>query len=262
MAPWIRFSSLIGWTGVCALALLPSACSLGDFDSLGAGGLDQNVGGSGGRAGSGGTAGTAGTAGSGGTSGSGGDGGSGGSGGSNEPVGVNLIDNPGFETGASQWMPIGPCLVTMIDDPTPRPDSTKCLRTTNRTDTWNGPMLNLLGRVTPGNRYSLTVWARTDAGDAEGETLADGGVVPPPPAPASSTIGITMKRLCAATDPATGSFTPLLQGVTSSPEWTELVTSFVAPDCVDLQEFSVYVEGAPPGESYCIDDTSLIYDPL
>lgn len=236
MPVWKRSSSLKGLVGGFAVVTAAVACSLGDFDSLGAG-PDQNVGGSAGAGGS--SGGNGGTAGDGGTGGSG-DAGTAGVGGSGGPSGENLIDNGDFESGASAWTPIGACSSNVVQDDRPRPDSTKCLLTTNRTEVWNGPSLNLLGRTEPGHRYRISVWVRA-------EDIPDGGSMP---------IGITQKRLCASTDGA-GTFTPLT-AATALGDWSELTVTFVAPECDDLQESVVYVEQAPIGDSFCIDDTSLV----
>jgi hypothetical protein len=243
MPEWKRFSSSAGRFGVAALVLAPVACSLGDFDSLGAG-VDQNIGDG---AGSGGSAGSAGS-GAGGTSGSGGtsDGGSAGAGGSSGSTG-NLIPNGDFDRGATSWACVGNC-ATALSEGNPR-SGTHCLLTTNRTQVWEGPSLSLIGKVTPGETYRISLWVRSEP---SGEP--DGGL------PDSFSIGLTQKRVCASTDPPDGTFSQLSAGTATS-EWTEQTAVFVAPDCVDLQDSSVYLERAPVGASYCIDDTSLVLVP-
>lgn len=243
MPRWNRFPSVGGWTSLCAIALALVACSLGDFDSLGAGDPDQNVGGSSGSAGRGGSGGTAGTGGSGGDA---GDGGTGGSGGSEEPV--NLIENSNFDSGSSQWTCIGNCITSLVED-NPR-SAPRCLFTTNRTQSWEGPSLNLMSRLTAGASYRISLWVRTEPSTV---ATGDGGVTV---VEESYSMGITQKRKCASTDPEDGFFLPLTSA-TASGEWSTLTATFTAPDCPDLQESSVYVEGAPVGAEFCIDDTSL-----
>ena len=240
MPVWNRSSSLNAWAGGCALAVVATACSLGDFDSLGAG-PDQNIGGSGGSGGSAGSAGTAGNGGSGG-GGSGGDSGSAGVGGSGTPAGVNIIEDPGFEAGTSEWTPLGGCSSVVIEDPTPRPDSTRCLLTTNRTLNWMGPSFNLAGKTDGGRRYRVSVWVRMDGGGDAG--------------PGTHPVGITQKRMC-STDAAPGLFSPLITGVSVGAEWKEVTATFTAPDCEVIQESVLYVEGPDPGVEYCIDDTVI-----
>lgn len=230
--------------GVCALALAPVACSLGDFDSLGAG-RDENVGGNGGRAGSAGAAGTAGSAGTAGTGGSAGNAGSGGSGGSaGGPSNENLINNGDFESAVSQWTPIGGCMTTIIEDETPRPTGTRCLLTTNRLESWMGPSLNLLGIVPAGANFRVTLWLRNVLNESSDAGLDD------------YPVNITQKIVCAAGGTI---YNPKPAGLAST-DWVELSTTFIAPECEDLQESSVYVEAAPPGATFCIDDTSLVVE--
>jgi hypothetical protein len=235
-----RFCSIAGWASLSALVLAPVACSLGDFDSLGAGSVDQNVGGSandsGGRAGSSGTGGT-GDAGSGGSASS-----SGGSAGVPPGTG-NLIPNGNFDDGSSSWTCVGNCSAE-LSDVDPR-SGTHCLLTTRRTQVWEGPSLNLIDKLTPGETYRISLWVRAEPSDDP-----DAGV------PDSFSIGLTQKRVCASTDPSTGTYTQLNSGTASS-EWALQTSVFVAPNCVDLQESTVYLERAPVGASYCIDDTSL-----
>ena len=247
MRQWKRFSSSLRLSCAAALVLAPVACSLGDFDSLGAG-VDQNIGGSAGTGGSAGAAGSgggsAGTAGSGGT----GDAGSAGSGGSAGGQNTSdIITNGDFDGGSSSWSCVGNC-VTELSESNPR-SGTRCLLTTNRTQVWEGPSFNLVGRVTPGATYHLSLWVRSEPGDDPDAGISD-----------SYSIGITQKRVCASTDPPEGTYTQLSSG-TATGEWSEQTALFIAPDCVDLQESLVYLERAPVGASYCIDDTSIVLLP-
>jgi hypothetical protein len=245
MPQWKRFSSSSSCICKAALVLAPVACSLGDFDSLGAG-PDQNVGG-GGAAGN---AGNAGSAGSGGTSGGGsaGDAGAAGVGGSagTDATG-NLVPNGNFDEGIPSWSCVGNC-ATALSDSNPR-SGTYCLLTTNRTQVWEGPSLSLIGKVTPGETYRVSLWVRSEPNDDPDAGGAD-----------SYSIGITQKRICASTDPPEGTYTQLSSG-TATGEWSEQTAVFVAPDCVDLQDSTVYLERAPVGASFCIDDTSLLLLP-
>lgn len=217
---------------LAALSLLGiAAACLPDFGELSSGG----VGGSGGDGGSGpggdgGTAGslTGGTAGVGGTSGGvGGDGGT---------TSSNLFVNGDFENGASFWTPIGGCTTELT---TVNPHSpTRCLRTSNRTEDWEGPSHLVTGRVEPGRSYQVRVWARLEAGAEAG----------------ARSLTVTFKNRCSEAG-AADVYTQL--GTTPvTTDWTELGAAFTTPDCV-LAEGLIYVEGAPAGESFCIDDASL-----
>jgi hypothetical protein len=201
------------------------ACSLTDFDPLTAGV----------------SAGTEGVAGAGGSSsggaGEGGEGGSSIGGGGAEPAEpdagtTNLFFNGGFEEDPSIWVPMGSCVTRRVTD-NPR-SGTYCLSTTDRTATWEGPGYLLTGILEPGQPYQVAVWARSEVG--------------------SYPLTLTYKRRC-TDDPADGIYTQLgTRAVTTA--WTELTGVLVVPEC-PLLESMIYVEGAPVGESFSIDDTSL-----
>ncbi len=204
-----------------------SACSLQDYDALtsGVGGASALGGASGSGGASGGTSGgNAGTAGV-----------------SAEPDAgppLNVFANASFDDGPSLWAPVGNCVTQLVTE-NPR-SASNCLMTSNRTMDWEGPGYALMGRIEPGLTYEARVWARADAAGAE------------------YTLKLTYKKRCTE-DPAEGVFSTLGSRVVSD-QWTELTGLLVAPECT-LLESQLYVEGAPVGESYCIDDTSLLLMP-
>lgn len=208
-----------------AAAAAASACSLQDYDSLKSG-----VGGGDGLGGASGTGGASGQS-SGGTAGTGVIG-------QPDAGPVNLFANGSFDDGPSLWAPVGNCVTQLVTD-SPRSDG-NCLLTNNRTMDWEGPGYTLLGVVDAGITYEVKVWARAEAADAQ------------------YTLKLTYKKRCTE-DPAEGVYSTLGSRVVTD-EWTELTGLLVAPDCT-LLESVLYVEGAPVGESYCIDDTSLMLLP-
>ncbi len=207
-----------------------TACSLGDYDSLGAAYTEDGApdatanGGSGGGGGSaGGSAGESGSAGgAGGMSGAGVGGGETG----------NLLTNGNFDTGPTLWAPVGNCSTELSTSNARSFDS--CLLTSNRTQAWEGPGYPLVGLLTPGSTYRVNVWVRAEAG--------------------SYSMNLTYKKRCEE-DPAEGIYTQLGTRVVTT-DWSELVGIILAPDCSPVESV-LYVEAAPVGESYCIDDTSI-----
>jgi hypothetical protein len=253
MPRWNRFSSTLGYAYISVLGLASAACSLGDFDSLGDG-PDLNVGGggsgstagdggTGGRAGNGGSGGSSGVGGTGGTSGDGGTGSTGGSagvGGSSGEV-VNLITNPGFEEGSVSWSALGSCINDIVEDDPYEGDH--CLKTRNRLADWNGPAYTLTRKATPNATYLFSVWVRADASD-----IPDGGAVP---------LRLTYKRKCPSLgDMGDGYFQPFASSQLTA-EWAPVQGEFSFPDCPDLAEYSVYVEGPPVGVDIYLDETSI-----
>jgi endo-1,4-beta-xylanase len=210
-----------------------SGCSLTDFDSLSSGLHANTLDNSGGAA-------NAGASGAGGnapplTAGAGsGDGGATST--SADPdagAGAsNLIVNPGFEDGFSRWAALGSCSLTLsTSDPH---SGSECLSISNRTETWQGPGYDLTGVVLEGANYTVKLWMRTD-GDA-------------------STISLTYKRRCV--DESAVTYLPLGSG-TLTGDWTELSAPLNIPNCT-LGDSLIYVEGPPVGESFYLDDTSLV----
>jgi carbohydrate binding protein with CBM4/9 domain len=238
MPEWKRFypagtAALRGAMARLSLAAIASgtACSLGDYDSLGSaytapGDDGPDAAANGGAAGSGGAGGSGGEGGA--VDGAGGSSGAGVGGGETG----NLLTNGNFDTGPTLWAPVGNCSTALSTTNARSADS--CLMTTNRTQLWEGPGYPLVGVLTGGSTYRVAVWVRAEVG--------------------SYSMSLTYKKRC-EDDPAEGIYTQLGTRVVTT-DWSELVGIIVAPDCA-LVESVLYVEAAPVGESYCIDDTSI-----
>jgi carbohydrate binding protein with CBM4/9 domain len=219
-----------------ALAAVLLAASSGcapDFGSLSSGaaiGGDSGTGGAapGGAGGSAGDAsgGTGGTGDLGGSTGNGDDAGTGGS----APAG-NLIVNGAFDDGPSRWIGVGNPTLTLSSTTAHSPE--RCLWTSNRTQTWEGPGYPLTGLVEPGHQYVVNLWAR-----AEADTLS---------------ANLTVKARCP--DETADSYTPLTY-FSLTTEWLEVTGSFAAPTCAGSAA-TVYLEAAPATGNFYIDDTSI-----
>jgi hypothetical protein len=233
MHVWKRYQNgapqRLPWLIVSA-AVVAGGCSLQDYDPL----LSGVGGGAGGLGGASGSAGT-----SGGTAG----GGSGSGGTASEPEvdagpPPNVIANGSFDDGPSLWAPVGNCVTQIVTD-NPR-SGENCLLTNNRTMDWEGPGYTLIARVEAGLSYQARVWVRT-APDATPYTLK-----------------LTYKKRCTE-DSADGVYLTLGSGVVTA-EWTELTGILIPQDCT-LLESVLYLDGAPVGQGFYIDDTSLTLIP-
>jgi hypothetical protein len=256
-----KASSARGWLrlGACALGV---ACSLQDFGHLN-GGIEADAGapfgsagadaaGAGGDGGAGGATGAepgasggagssavAGASGSsaGGTGGVGGAGGTGGVGGAGSVSGprddagpdTNLVIDPGFEAGVSNWGTFGSVALGWQEQG-PYAGS-YCLRASNRGDAWAGPLYLLKGIVNPGETYRVTAWLRTSHTD--------------------QLVKITTKALC--TGETSSTFADVISLSAAQNYWQAYSGSFVAPTCT-LQDFAVYIEGPPAGEDIYVDE--------
>jgi hypothetical protein len=85
-----------------------------------------------------------------------------------------------------------------------------------------------------GANYTVALWLRTD-----GEP---------------STISLTYKRRCV--DESSVTYQPLGSGTVTN-DWTEMSAALSIPNCT-LGDSLIYVEGPPVGESFYLDDTSLV----
>jgi hypothetical protein len=252
-----------GWLrlGACALGV---ACSLQDFSHLsggepdagpfaaagagataGAGGAftggDGGVGGAAGMGpGASGAAGAVGNSGSGGAGGTGGVGGAGGTGGVGGAGSVsepsddagpddNLVSDPGFETGVSNWGIFGAVLLSWQSQG-PYAGS-HCLRASSRSDSWAGPLYPLKAVVSAGQTYSVTAWLRTSHVD--------------------QSLKITAKTLCSGD--TSSSFAEVVSLSPAQNYWQLYSGTFVAPSCT-LEDFGLYIEGPPAGEDIYVDE--------
>lgn len=250
---------------VCASTLgMALGCSLQDFDPLGVprglggtasdlpeagvggdGGSDSNAGsgGSGSNAGDGGNAGNAGAAGDGGT---GGDGGSGGS-----PNTGELMDDPGFESGFSNWSAFGTATLTRVQ--TQAHGGMHSLLCTGRAAFYSGPGILMGGLVSsaPDAPYTVSVWVRAAESD-----VPDGG-----PPPRQATIELTLKTKCPGQTDTDANY-DILGSALLTDAWT-LITGTTPPRwCPAPIEHRLYLaepyETPAPYVDFYMDDVSFM----
>lgn len=141
----------------------------------------------------------------------------------------NLLDNPGFEDGTTDWEAWGGEL-TAVADPVHSGGSSG--QASARTDTWNGAARDILALVEAGNTYRASAWATTSG--------------------SGQTVGLTVKTVCGTTE----EYIKVATSTSSVGTWTELSGSFTVPTC-SLQSLTLYVEGPSVGTDLFIDDMSL-----
>ncbi|MEO8053757.1 MAG: endo-1,4-beta-xylanase [Acidobacteriota bacterium] len=130
---------------------------------------------------------------------------------------------------------------------------THALKTTGRRRPYQGPSLNVLGKMTKGFRYRVTVWARL---------VAD-------PAFSSVPMSVTLQRTYQGT---TTYVNVVPQATVTAAEWSKLSALYTPAD--DADALALYVETseadpAPPSgsttyplkASFYVDDVSLAYSP-
>jgi GH35 family endo-1,4-beta-xylanase len=149
-----------------------------------------------------------------------------------EPRGPNLVANPGFETGdTSGWVTWG---ATILATTAAAHGGTTSAIVSDRTATWQGPVVPLTAAVTPGATYAAGAWVRIDG-------------------TASDSVSLTLKSTCGDGDPV---YQQIAAGTASDAAWVQLAGTFLVPVCV-ITELDVYVEGPAPGVDVLVDDVAV-----
>ncbi len=156
------------------------------------------------------------------------------------PAAAQTIIQNDFEDGTVQgWIPRGPVTLTNVDaSEVPAHGGTHSLKTTGRTAGFNGPSLNLLGTLTKGATYQMSVWVRLVAGT-----------------PATQ-IRATVQRNIASGAQFDSVASSSATGVTDS-AWVQL-TGLYAFAGDDPSGLLLYIESSDATASYYIDDFSLV----
>ncbi|MEO6084326.1 MAG: endo-1,4-beta-xylanase [Umezawaea sp.] len=116
---------------------------------------------------------------------------------------------------------------------------TRSLLVTNRTQTWEGPRVSLLGQVDQGTRYGLSVWVRLAVGEP------------------ATRLRLSIER---RTDGVT-SYERVAGDVdVTADRWVSLAGSYTLASNADF--LSAYVESSSATASFHVDDFTLSYVPL
>ncbi|MFI7546752.1 endo-1,4-beta-xylanase [Actinoplanes sp. NPDC049599] len=153
-----------------------------------------------------------------------------------DPTPVAVVTSE-FEDGTAQdWTARGAAVVAPSD--AVAHGGTGSLAVTARAATWQGPMLDVLGRFTLGTQYTISAWVR----------LADGA--------AADSARLSVERRSAgvaAYDQVVGNTAVTAGG------WVNLTGRYTLATEVDF--LSVYVETANTTGSFFLDDVSISYVP-
>ncbi len=155
---------------------------------------------------------------------------------------VTIVDQSGvksdFESNTTEgWQPrIGAEILTVTADDAH--GGSYSLLTTNRQNAYDGPSLNILGKMHKGSKYNISVWVKL----APGETPAN--------------LRVSIERRLQGTpnyDTVIGN-TPV-----TADEWVHLAGSYTL--VYDVDWLAIYVESASGTPSFYIDDFALTYVP-
>ncbi len=138
------------------------------------------------------------------------------------------------------WVGRGPTVVANVADTAQ--SGARSLLASGRTASWNGPSLDILGKMTNGFRYRITTWVK----------LADGSP--------DTNLRVSIQRTLAGT---TNYQTVVPNTRATAGQWTRLTALFTMTS--DADSLSIYVEsnetGAGPMVSFYVDDFELRHAP-
>lgn len=141
-----------------------------------------------------------------------------------------------FEDGTTQgWSPRGGETVAASD--AVAHGGSGSLAVTDRTGTWQGPVLPVTDLFTPGTAYTVTVWMR----------LADGA--------AADTARLSLERRLDGTP----SYHTLASAEAAADGWVELTGTYTP--ATEADQLTVYVETAARTDAFFIDDAVISYTP-
>ncbi len=147
------------------------------------------------------------------------------------PQAGNLLSNPGFETGTTEgWYSFGESASLAISTVKVHTGTYSGL-SSNRVEDWNGPGLDLLGIMSAGKTYELSIWVTMDNA-------------------ASATLKATVKKV----DGNGEGYAPLESATVTGSAWTQLGGFYTFEPTGTVTELVLYVEGGAVGASYFADD--------
>jgi endo-1,4-beta-xylanase len=135
------------------------------------------------------------------------------------------------------WTPLGTAVLANVTEEAH--GGTRSLRTTGRTAVWQGPALNILGKMTSGFRYRMTVWAKLAAGEPD------------------TSLRTTVERRFSG---ATFFHTVIPNTLVTAGQWVRMSALFTMPGDADFLSLKVETNTAATASFY-IDDVTLSYAP-
>ncbi len=147
---------------------------------------------------------------------------------------VNLVTNPGFESGLTGWTAWGGALSLSSDAYA----GVQSVYHSNRTGNWQGPVYNLLPVVAGGSTYDIQAFSKITGA-------------------ASADLSVTVKTVCVD---GSSAYNWAGGNTVNSTAWTEVVGSLTLPSC-ELTEVSLYFDGPADPVGILLDEVSVIAAP-
>jgi endo-1,4-beta-xylanase len=145
---------------------------------------------------------------------------------------VNLVTNPGFESGTTGWYGSG-CNFTT---------STSVFHSgrqrgyaSNRTNTWNSIQQSMMGKMIAGRTYYISGWMKLEGAESNG-------------------INLTVVK----TDGSGTSYSWVAWTTGYGNQWTKLEGAYTVNVTGTLTELTIYFEGPAAGVNYYLDDVNVV----
>jgi hypothetical protein len=142
-----------------------------------------------------------------------------------------LVTNQDFESGISGWTALGS---TLSSSTAQSHSGSRSLRSSGRSQTWNGAQYNLLGLAAPGDTLTASAWARIE--DDKNEPVM-----------------LTLRSTCQGAGTV---YSQVAQRTATDETWVKLSGTIEVPNC-QLSELVAYVEGPRSGVNLYVDDVSI-----
>ncbi len=158
----------------------------------------------------------------------------------------NLVANGSFEAGVDGWFALGDGEISREKSRGVRGarglTGRSILQSSGRTQTYNGPALDLLDQLSPNQNYDVSALVSIKGKPSVGDRRSR-----------FDDARVTVQLQCAGEDLQ---FIGIAQTEVKRRRWGRLAGSFSTPDC-ELQTAIMYVEGPKPGVSLLVDDVSV-----
>jgi hypothetical protein len=156
------------------------------------------------------------------------------------PFEGNLVDNPGVELGLIDWTTNGGSAQIAVTTAQAH-GGTNSLLTTNRTDAWNGPAVDLTTTIRPGRRYTATMWMRTNTGAGAADFY------------------VSVRHTCGVTQEFNFQNNRTL-AAGGETDWVQVSSNFrvITLEICNLTEFLVYAETNVGTPEILVDDIEVL----
>ncbi|MFB0524364.1 MAG: carbohydrate binding domain-containing protein [Phycisphaerae bacterium] len=145
----------------------------------------------------------------------------------------NLLTNPGFEYGNTEGWTAWGCDLSATREQVHTGNYS--VRASNRSQSWQGPLQSMLGKMEPGKTYRITGWVRLQNASED-------------------RIGMTVNQ----TDSNGTQYNGIHWSTGYNDRWIELQGTFTLNVTGSLTALNLYFEGPAPGVNFYLDDAEIV----